>query len=278
MDNIIDGNKIATELKDNIAKEIKNFDRPPGLAVILVGDDPASHVYVRNKEMSCIKAGFYSEKVTKSADISEEELLKEVERFNKDPNIDGILVQLPLPKHIDSNKIIESISPIKDVDGFCSENIGHLTQNRPSLRPCTPKGVITMLDSMDFDFSGKDCVVIGASNIVGRPMAIELLNKGATVTICNSKTKDVASKTRVADVVVVGVGIPKLVKSDWVKEGVVVIDVGINKMADGKLCGDVDYDAIKHKAKAITPVPGGVGPMTIATLLQNTLEAYKSKL
>lgn len=278
MDNIIDGNKIATDLKNKVAQEIKTFDRPPGLAVILVGEDPASHVYVRNKEMACIKAGFYSEKITKPVDIDEQDLLKEIERLNEDPKIDGILVQLPLPKHIDSNKIIESISSIKDVDGFCSENIGNLAQNRPSLRPCTPKGVITMLDIIGVDLIGKDCVVIGSSNIVGRPMAIELLNKGATVTICNSKTKDVKSKTKVADIIVVGVGVPKLVKSDWVKEGVIVIDVGINRMANGKLCGDVDYDAVKEKAKAITPVPGGVGPMTIAILLENTIQAYKAKL
>lgn len=278
MENIIDGNQIAKELKNKIAKEIKSFDSKPGLAVILVGDDPASEVYVRNKEMACIKAGFHSEKITKSSDISEQELLDEIERLNNDSKIDGILVQLPLPSHIDSNKVIESISAKKDVDGFCSENIGNLTQNVHSLRPCTPKGVITMLDYIGVNLSGKDCVVIGSSNIVGRPMAIELLNKGATVTICNSKTKDVKSKTQIADIIVAGVGVPKLVKSDWIKEGAIVIDVGINRMENGKLCGDVDYDAVKLKASAITPVPGGVGPMTIATLLENTLQAYKEKI
>jgi len=279
MDNIIDGKKIAQELRKKIAEEVKTLDRPPGLAVILVGEDPASRVYVRNKELACIEAGFYSDKIKKSENITEEELLKEVDRLNDNPNIDGILVQLPLPAHIDSNKVLERISPLKDVDGFCSENIGKLMQNKPYLRPCTPRGVMTMLATTGIELRGKDCVVIGASNIVGRPMAMELLNKGATVTICNSKTKDTAAKVKQADVVVVAVGIPKLVKRDWVKDGAIVIDVGINRLDDGTLCGDVDFEAIKDKAGGITPVPGGVGPMTIATLLENTLMAYKkSKL
>ena len=278
MNNVIDGKKIAQDLKDRIAKEVKTFDRPPGLGAILVGEDPASHIYVRNKELACIEAGFYSEKIKKPTNITEEELLNEVGRMNEDQKIDGILVQLPLPDHIDSNKVLEHISPMKDVDGFCSENIGKLAQNKPSLRPCTPKGVITMLESIGVDLKGKDCVVIGASNIVGRPMAIELLNKGSTVTICNSKTKDIAAKTIQADIIVVGVGVPKLVKSNWVKDSAIVIDVGINRMEDGTLCGDVDYDALKDKVFAITPVPGGVGPMTIAILLENTLDAYKAKL
>jgi len=278
MDNIIDGKKIAKDLRGKIAEEVKTLDRPPGLAVILVGEDPASRVYVRNKELACIEAGFYSDKIKKSENITEEELLDEVDRLNDNPNIDGILVQLPLPKHIDSNKVLERISPLKDVDGFCSENIGKLMQNKPYLRPCTPQGVMTMLASAGVDVMGKDCVVIGASNIVGRPMAMELLNARGTVTICNSKTKDVAAKVRQADIVVAGVGIPKFVKGDWVKDGAIVIDVGINRLDDGTLCGDVDFDAIKDKAAGITPVPGGVGPMTIATLLENTLVAYKAKL
>ncbi|HIF89876.1 MAG TPA: bifunctional methylenetetrahydrofolate dehydrogenase/methenyltetrahydrofolate cyclohydrolase FolD [Candidatus Thioglobus sp.] len=277
MDNIIDGKKIAKDLRGKIAEEVKTLDRPPGLAVILVGEDPASRVYVRNKELACIEAGFYSDKIKKSENITEEELLDEVDRLNDNPNIDGILVQLPLPKHIDSNKVLERISPLKDVDGFCSENIGKLMQNKPYLRPCTPQGVMTMLASAGVDVMGKDCVVIGASNIVGRPMAMELLNARGTVTICNSKTKDVAAKVRQADIVVAGVGIPKFVKGDWVKDGAIVIDVGINRLDDGTLCGDVDFDAIKDKAAGITPVPGGVGPMTIATLLANTLTAYKAK-
>ena len=278
MDNIIDGKKIAKDLRGKIAEEVKTLDRPPGLAVILVGEDPASRVYVRNKELACIEAGFYSDKIKKSENITEEELLLEVDRLNDNPNIDGILVQLPLPRHIDSNKVLERISPLKDVDGFCSENIGKLMQNKPYLRPCTPQGVMTMLASAGVDVMGKNCVVIGASNIVGRPMAMELLNARGTVTICNSKTQDVAGKVRQADIVVAGVGIPKFVKGDWVKDGAIVIDVGINRLDDGTLCGDVDFDAIKDKAAGITPVPGGVGPMTIATLLENTLVAYKAKL
>jgi len=278
MDNIIDGKKIAKDLRGKIAEEVKTLDRPPGLAVILVGEDPASRVYVRNKELACIEAGFYSDKIKKSENITEEELLLEVDRLNDNPNIDGILVQLPLPKHIDSNKVLERISPLKDVDGFCSENIGKLMQNKPYLRPCTPQGVMTMLASAGVEVMGKNCVVIGASNIVGRPMAMELLNARGTVTICNSKTQDVAAKVRQADIVVAGVGIPKFVKGDWVKDGAIVIDVGINRLDDGTLCGDVDFDAIKDKAAGITPVPGGVGPMTIATLLENTLVAYKAKL
>ena len=276
--NIIDGKEIAKNLRSKIAEEVSTFERPPGLAVILVGEDPASAVYVRNKELACKQAGFFSDKIIKSENITEEQLLEEVERLNNNPQIDGILVQLPLPKHIDANKVIEHISPLKDVDGFHSENIGKLMQNKSHLRPCTPKGVMTMLESIDCQIEGMNCVVIGASNIVGRPMAMELLNARGTVTICNSKTKDLPGKVREADIVVVGVGIPKMVKGDWVKEGAVVIDVGINRLEDGSLVGDVDYDAIKDTAGAITPVPGGVGPMTIATLLDNTLIAYKQSL
>jgi methylenetetrahydrofolate dehydrogenase (NADP+)/methenyltetrahydrofolate cyclohydrolase len=276
--NIIDGKEIAKNLRSKIAEEVSTFERPPGLAVILVGEDPASAVYVRNKELACKQAGFFSDKIIKSENITEEQLLEEVERLNNNPQIDGILVQLPLPKHIDANKVIEHISPLKDVDGFHSENIGKLMQNKSHLRPCTPKGVMTMLESIDCQIEGMNCVVIGASNIVGRPMAMELLNARGTVTICNSKTKDLPGKVREADIVVVGVGIPKMVKGDWVKEGAVVIDVGINRLEDGSLVGDVDYDAIKDRAGAITPVPGGVGPMTIATLLENTLIAYKQSL
>jgi len=276
--NIIDGKEIAKNLRSKIAEEVSTFERPPGLAVILVGEDPASAVYVRNKELACKQAGFFSDKIIKSENITEEQLLEEVERLNNNPQIDGILVQLPLPKHIDANKVIEHISPLKDVDGFHSENIGKLMQNKSHLRPCTPKGVMTMLESIDCQIEGMNCVVIGASNIVGRPMAMELLNARGTVTICNSKTKDLQGKVREADILVVGVGIPKMVKGDWVKEGAVVIDVGINRLEDGSLVGDVDYDAIKDTAGAITPVPGGVGPMTIATLLENTLIAYKQSL
>ena len=275
---IIDGGEIAKNLRSKISEEVKKLDRPPGLAVILVGEDPASAVYVRNKERACNEAGFFSDKIIKSENITEEQLLEEVDRLNHDPQIDGILVQLPLPSHINANKVIEHISPLKDVDGFHSENIGKLMQNKSHLRPCTPKGVMTMLASIGCEVMGMNCVVIGASNIVGRPMAMELVNARGTVTICNSKTKNVAEKVMQADIVVVGVGIPKMVKGDWVKDGAVVIDIGINRLDDGSLVGDVDFDVIKDKASAITPVPGGVGPMTIATLLENTLIAYRQNL
>jgi methylenetetrahydrofolate dehydrogenase (NADP+)/methenyltetrahydrofolate cyclohydrolase len=276
--NIIDGKQIAKDLRIKIANEVKTLKRPPGLAVILVGENPASAVYVRNKELACKEAGFFSDKIIKSENTTEEQLLEEVERLNNNPHIDGILVQLPLPSHINANKVIEHISPLKDVDGFHSENIGKLMQNKSHLRPCTPKGVMTILSSIDCTVMGMNCVVIGASNIVGRPMAMELLNARGTVTICNSKTKDLAGVVSRADIVVVGVGIPEMVKGDWVKDGAIVIDVGINRLEDGRLVGDVDFDAIKEKAGAITPVPGGVGPMTIATLLENTLIAYKQSL
>jgi len=276
--NIIDGKQIAKDLRIKIANEVKTLKRPPGLAVILVGEDPASAVYVRNKERACKEAGFFSDKIIKSENTTEEQLLEEVERLNNNPHIDGILVQLPLPSHINSNKVIEHISPLKDVDGFHSENIGKLMQNKSHLRPCTPKGVMTILSSIDCKVIGMNCVVVGASNIVGRPMAMELLNARGTVTICNSKTKDLAGVVSRADIVVVGVGIPEMVKGDWVKDGAIVIDVGINRLEDGRLVGDVDFDAIKEKAGAITPVPGWVGPMTIATLLENTLIAYKQNL
>jgi methylenetetrahydrofolate dehydrogenase (NADP+)/methenyltetrahydrofolate cyclohydrolase len=253
------------------------LDRAPGLAVILVGDDPASAVYVRNKNNACKEVGFYSEKINKPASITQAELLTEIERLNDDDDIDGILVQLPLPAHLDANEVIEAINPAKDVDGFHSENIGKLMQNKSFLRPCTPKGVMTILATIGIDLVGKNCVVVGASNIVGRPMAMELLNARATVTICNSKTQDLSEKVKQADVVVVAVGIPKMIQGDWIKEGAIVIDVGINRLDSGKLVGDVDFDSAKDKAAWITPVPGGVGPMTIATLLENTLTAYEAR-
>ncbi len=275
---IIDGKKIAQNLRNDIAQKVKKLNRAPGLAVILVGDDPASRVYVRNKDNACKEVGFYSEKINKPANITQQELLDEVERLNNDDKIDGILVQLPLPKHLDANLVIETISPEKDVDGFHSENIGKLMQNKPYLRPCTPKGVMTMLSTTGIDLVGKDCVVVGASNIVGRPMAMELLNARATVTICNSKTTGLSGKLQRADVVVVAVGIPQMIQGDWIKPGAVVIDVGINRLDTGKLVGDVDFDAASQNAAWVTPVPGGVGPMTIATLLENTLTACENRL
>ncbi len=275
---IIDGKKLAENLRKNIANEVKQYSRPPGLAVVLVGDDEASQVYVRNKSRACVEVGFYSDQIHKSANITEEELLSEVNRLNENKTIDGILVQLPLPPHIDSNKIIEAIIPEKDVDGFSSENIGKLSQNKSFISPCTPKGVMKMLDSIKCDLRGKDCVIIGASNIVGRPMAMEFLNAGATVQVCHKGTKDIIQKASSADVIVAAAGVANLVKEDWVKEGAVIIDVGINRLDNGTLTGDVDYDAVKDKVSAISPVPGGVGPMTIAVLLENTLTAYQAKL
>jgi len=274
---IIDGKQIAKQLRTGITKQVAKLGRKPGLAVVLVGDDPASSVYVRNKDNACKEVGFYSEKINKPASITQAELLSEVERLNNDDKIDGILVQLPLPSHLDANQVIEAINPNKDVDGFHSENIGKLMQNKAYLRPCTPKGVMTMLATTGIDLVGKDCVVVGASNIVGRPMSMELLNARATVTICNSKTQDLSSKVKQADIVVAAVGIPKLIQGDWIKEGAIVIDVGINRLDDGSLSGDVDFDLAQQKAAWITPVPGGVGPMTIATLLENTLTAYTAR-
>ncbi len=274
---IINGKQIAQDLRASIATQVASLDRKPGLAVILVGDDPASSVYVRNKDNACREVGFYSEKINKPADITQAQLLAEIERLNNDDKIDGILVQLPLPKHLDANQVIETINPEKDVDGFHSENIGKLMQNKPHLRPCTPKGVMTLLATIGIDLVGKNAVVVGASNIVGRPMAMELLNAYATVTICHSKTQNLPEKLKQADIVVAAVGIAQMIQGAWIKKGAVVIDVGINRLDNGTLVGDVDFDAAKEVAGWISPVPGGVGPMTIATLLENTLSAYKAR-
>ena len=275
---IIDGKTLAENLRKNIANEVKQYSRPPGLAVLLVGDDQASQVYVRNKSRACVEVGFYSDQIHKSANITQEELLSEVQRLNENNNIDGILVQLPLPSHIDANEIIEAIIPEKDVDGFSSENVGKLSLNKPFISPCTPKGVIKMLDSIKCDLRGKDCVIIGASNIVGRPMAMEFLNAGATVQVCHKETKDIKQKAKSADIIVAAAGVANLVNSEWVKEGAIIIDVGINRLEDGSMTGDVDFDDVKDVVSAISPVPGGVGPMTIAVLLENTLTAYQAKL
>ena len=275
---IIDGKLLAENLRHKIANEVRQFSRPPGLAVILVGDDSASQAYVRNKTKACVEVGFYSDQIHKSANITQEELLSEIRRLNDNETIDGILVQLPLPPHIDTEVIIEAIIPEKDVDGFSSENAGKLMQNKPFLSPCTPKGVMAMLASLNYELRGKDCVIIGASKIVGRPMSMELLNAGATVLVCHKETKEIAEKVKMADVVIAAAGAANLVKADWVKEGAVVIDVGINRLEDGSLTGDVDFDEVKDKALAISPVPGGVGPMTVAMLIENTLTANKAKL
>ncbi len=277
--NLLDGKAIAADLRNHIKTEVEAIttsgQRPPGLAVILVGDNPASQVYVRNKQKACEEVGFLSELIRLDAGVSQDELLSLIDELNQREEIDGILVQLPLPKQIDEETIIERILPTKDVDGFHPYNVGRLVLRMPLLRPCTPKGVMTMLERTGVELAGKDAVIIGQSNIVGRPMALELLMARCTITVCHSKTRDLEGKIRGADIVVAAVGRPNFVQGDWIKPGAVVIDVGINRLDNGKLCGDVDFEAAREVAGWITPVPGGVGPMTIATLLENTLQAAK---
>ncbi|MDO9623881.1 MAG: bifunctional methylenetetrahydrofolate dehydrogenase/methenyltetrahydrofolate cyclohydrolase FolD [Pseudomonas sp.] len=274
---LIDGKAIAASLRQQIAKRVAERRqqglRAPGLAVILVGSDPASQVYVSHKRKDCEEVGFVSQAYDLSASTSQAELLALIERLNDDPSIDGILVQLPLPENLDASLLLEHIRPDKDVDGFHPYNIGRLAQRMPLLRPCTPKGIMTLLHSTGVDLYGLHAVVVGASNIVGRPMAMELLLAGCTVTITHRFTKDLANHVAQADIVVVAAGKPGLVKGEWVKPGAIVIDVGINRQADGKLIGDVEYDTALPRAGWITPVPGGVGPMTRACLLENTLHA-----
>ncbi len=274
---IIDGKQIAQNIRDSISekvqKRIDNGQRLPGLAVVLVGEDPASEVYVRNKKADCEKAGFKSFSYDLPASTSQDELLQLIDELNSNPEVDGILVQLPLPAHLKSDLILERIQPNKDVDGFHPYNLGRLAQRLPVLRPCTPKGIITLLDSTGRDMHGLKATIVGASNIVGRPMALELLLAGCTVTVTHRFTKDLQKEVSEADVLVVAVGKPGLVKGEWVKEGAIVIDVGINRQDDGKLIGDVEFESAAARASWITPVPGGVGPMTRAALLENTLQA-----
>lgn len=274
---LIDGKAIAQLEQDKIAASVASMKaagrRPPGLAVILVGQDPASQVYVDRKRHACQAVGFYSQAFDYPSDISEEVLLQKIDELNASDVIDGILVQLPLPAHIASEKVLERIAPHKDVDGFHAYNMGKLMQGQKGLRPCTPHGVMTLIAHTDLDLKGCQACVVGASRIVGRPMAIELLNAGATVTICHRFTKDLQSHLAKADLVVVGIGQPQFIKGEWLKKGAVVIDVGTNRLENGKLVGDVDYEKAKDQASWITPVPGGVGPMTVATLLANTLIA-----
>lgn len=270
---IIDGKNIAQQMREELKRKVRSFATPPGLAVIIVGENPASRVYVRNKEKASIDAGIRSEVIALSGQVSQEEVLERIHALNRDPAIHGILVQLPLPAHFDARRVLDSISPEKDVDGFHPCNVGALFLGNPGLQPCTPHGVMKMLEYENVPIRGKHAVVVGASNIVGKPMAVMLLAGGATVTVCNSKTPDLGRHTRDADILVVAVGRPNLVTGDMVKEGAVVIDVGMNRLEDGKLAGDVDFDSAKLKASLITPVPGGVGPMTIAMLLENTVEA-----
>ena len=274
---ILDGKAIAAEIRGQLKAQVEARraagERPPGLAVVLVGENPASQVYVRNKSKACAEVGFHSMLHELPATTSEAELLALVDRLNADQTIDGILVQLPLPPQIDAEAVIERILPTKDVDGFHPYNVGRLTLRMPLLRPCTPKGIMTLLDRTGQRLEGLDAVVIGQSNIVGRPMALELLAARCTITVCHSRTKDLADKARAADVLVVAIGRARHVPGDWIKPGALVIDVGMNRDDDGKLCGDVDFAAAAERAAWITPVPGGVGPMTIASLLQNTLQA-----
>ena len=277
---IIDGNALAQELRRSFkarAEALAARGQRPGLAVILVGKDAASQVYVRNKVNACQAIGMHSEKITYDAAVDPEIVLKRIAELNADPAIHGILVQLPLPKHFDEEAVLEAIAVDKDVDGFHAENVGALAQGNPRFIPCTPYGVMKMFEKGNVDIAGKEAVIIGRSNIVGKPMALLLINAGATVTVCNSRTRDLAGHTRRADILVAAVGKPRFVSADMVKPGAVVIDVGINRLPDGKLCGDVDFAGCLEVAGQITPVPGGVGQMTITMLLANTIEAAERK-
>ena len=275
---IIDGKMVSAAVKENVKKETEKLKAKgivPGLAVILVGDDPASRVYVNNKKKACEFVGFKSEEFALPASTTQEELLALVEELNNRDDINGILCQLPLPKGLDENAVIEAISPLKDVDAFHKQNVGRIMLGDYDFLPCTPAGIMEMLSAYDISVDGEKCVVIGRSNIVGKPMAMLLLHENGTVTICHSHTKDLKEITSEADILVAAIGKAKFVTADMVKENAVVIDVGMNRDEKGKLCGDVDFDNVKDKCSYITPVPGGVGPMTIATLMKNTLKAAK---
>ena len=278
----IDGKAFSQTVLEKIKGEHsqlkEKYGKPAGLAVVIVGNNPASQVYVKNKIRACENVGFYSENIELDENISEKELLQEINKLNKNDRINGILVQLPLPAHINELKIIDSISPEKDVDGFHVSNIGKMViGDETGFLSCTPYGIMQLLEEYKIEIAGKDAVIIGRSNIVGKPMALMLIQKGATVQVCNSNTKDLRKKLNKADIIIVAAGVPKLLKKEDVKEGAVVIDVGINRV-DGKICGDVDYEEVAEKTSYITPVPGGVGPMTIASLIKNTFKSYKNSL
>lgn len=280
MANIIDGKAISMDIKNEVKEDataLKAKGIEPCLAVILVGENPASQVYVRNKKKACEYCGIKSLSYELSAETTEEELLSLIDELNNNKECNGILVQLPLPKHIDENKVLLGILPEKDVDGFHPYNVGLLSIGKADLKACTPAGCIELIKRSGVDITGKNCVVVGRSNIVGKPVGMLLLAENGTVTTCHSKTKDIKAVCQEADIIVAAVGIPKFVKGDMVKEGVVVIDVGINRMDNGKLCGDVDFDEVEKKASYITPVPGGVGPMTIAMLMNNCIVACKKQ-
>ena len=278
----IDGKAFSQTVLEKIREEHsqlkEKYGKPAGLAVVIVGNNPASQVYVKNKIRACENVGFYSENIELDENISEKELLQEIDKLNKNDRINGILVQLPLPAHINELKIIDSISPEKDVDGFHVSNIGKMViGDETGFLSCTPYGIMQLLEEYKIEIAGKDALIIGRSNIVGKPMALMLIQKGATVQVCNSSTKDLRKKLNEADIIIVAAGVPKLLKKEDVKEGTVVIDVGINRV-DGKICGDVDYEEVAEKTSYITPVPGGVGPMTIASLIKNTFKSYKNSL
>ncbi len=280
MAKILDGKAVSAHVREQVKAEVEALQKQGisvGLAVIIVGDDPASRTYVNNKKKACAAAGIRSEEYALPADTTQEELLALVETLNKKPDVNGILCQLPLPAHLDEKAVIAAIAPEKDVDAFHAVNVGHIMIGDYAFLPCTPAGIMEMLRYYDIDIAGKNCVVIGRSNIVGKPMAMLLLQQNGTVTICHSKTRDLAAHTRNADILVAAVGIPHFVTADMVKDGAVVIDVGMDRDENGKLCGDVDFGGVEPKASYITPVPGGVGPMTIATLLKNTVTAAKQQ-
>jgi len=278
---IIDGKALAAKIRNNIAVQIKERMqqglRAPQLAAILVGENSASKIYVRNKCKACAETGMISKRYNFAENTDETALLRLIDELNADDAVDGILVQLPLPLHISVNHVLERINPKKDVDGFHPYNVGRLAIGAPTLRPCTPKGIMVLLESTKINLQGLDAVIIGASNIVGKPMALELLMKNCTVSVCHIYTKNIASYVKQADLVITAAGVPNLVKGEWIKEGAIVIDVGINRLADGKIVGDVEFNSVKEKASWITPVPGGVGPMTVAMLLENTLKAMNSE-
>lgn len=278
---IIDGKKVAEDLinriKEGVDRRLAKGLRAPGLAMILVGDNPASKVYVRNKEKACERSGILSMMHRLPQSTSEQELLTLIDRLNGDAAVDGILVQIPLPQHIDAEAVLNSISPDKDADGFHPDNMGRLAIGAPRFRPCTPRGIMTLLEHTGVELAGIDAVIVGRSNIVGRPMALELIQVSATVTVCHSKTRDLPGKIAAADLVVAAVGRAEFVKGDWIKPGAIVIDVGINRNEQGKLVGDVEFDAASERASWITPVPGGVGPMTVASLLENTFDSAESR-
>ncbi|MBI5893455.1 MAG: bifunctional methylenetetrahydrofolate dehydrogenase/methenyltetrahydrofolate cyclohydrolase FolD [Deltaproteobacteria bacterium] len=278
MAKIIDGKALASKIRQELKTEVdklKTNGIKPGLAVILVGNNPASKVYVNAKGKACEEVGINSLQHNLPENVEQKELISLIQRLNNTPDVHGILVQLPLPAHIDEENVLEAISPYKDVDGFHPFNIGRLAIGKPALQPCTPFGIMKLLESEGLEISGKHAVVVGRSNIVGKPAAIMLLERHATVTICHSRTKNLSDVTRQADILIAAVGRPKMVKGDWIKKGAIVIDVGVNRLENGSLAGDVDFEEAKQIASAITPVPGGVGPMTIAMLLNNTIEAAK---